>query len=77
MRPVRKRKDALAGDGGWANKVEKKCAAEATKIGSACGAGTPKSTMTMAAVVARTGTTVCMTMHNWQWSASDLIDEGA
>lgn len=42
----------------------------ATATGSACGAGVPNSTrMTIAAVVT-TGTTECITMHNWQWSPS-------
>ena len=42
-------------------------------MGSAWGVEAPNCTITMAVAAAATGTTVCMTMHNWQWSASDWL----
>ena len=42
-------------------------------MGSACGVEAPNCTIVMTAAAAATGTTVCMTMHNWQWSASDWL----
>jgi len=46
----------------------------AITMGSAWGVEAPNCTMMMAAAAAATGTTVCMTMHNWQWSASDWLE---
>jgi hypothetical protein len=42
----------------------------AMMMGSAWGAEAPSCTITMAAVVAATCARVCITMHNWQLSAS-------
>jgi hypothetical protein len=38
----------------------------ATKKGSACEAGAPICTSTMAAAAAAAGKAECITMHNWQ-----------
>lgn len=51
---------------------EKRC--RATAVGSGCDAEAPSGTRTMEATVAAAGTTVCITMHNWQWSASVWLE---
>ena len=47
------------------------CRLWAIAMGSAWGVKAPNCTITMAAAAAATGTTVCITMQSWQWSASD------